>query len=251
MAKRRQGLADSGGRTFPEAETADSAKKAEPHFHGHRDRLRDRFLDAGADALADYEILELLLFSAIPRIDTKPIAKALLDRFGGLSEVLAAPRERLQEVEGIGEGAATFLKAVHAAIVRAMRSELTGRPLLNSWDKLTDYCRAAMGQDPVESFRVLFLDAKNALIRDEVQNRGTISETAAYPREVIKRALELSASAVILVHNHPSGDPTPSMADVQLTKTIVAAGKPLGVQVHDHLVVGRHRVASFRSLGFL
>jgi len=248
MAKRRQSLADSGGRVFPET---DAAPAPTPHYHGHRDRLRDRFTEAGADALADYEILELLLFSAIPRTDTKPIAKALIDRFGGLAAVLGAPRERLLEIGGIGEGTATFLKTVHAATVRAMRSDLTGRPLLNSWDKLTDYCRAAMGQDAIESFRVLFLDAKNALIRDELQNRGTVSETAAYPREVIKRALELSASAVILVHNHPSGDPTPSMADVQLTKTIVAAGKPLGVAVHDHLVVGRHRVASFRSLGFL
>lgn len=248
MAKRRQSLADSGGRVFPET---DAAPAPTPHYHGHRDRLRDRFTEAGADALADYEILELLLFSAIPRADTKPIAKALLDRFGNLPGVLAAPPERLREVTGIGESAATFLKTVHAATVRAMRADLKDRPLLNSWDKLTDYCRAAMGQDAVESFRVLFLDARNALIRDELQNRGTVSETAAYPREVIKRALELSASAVILVHNHPSGDPTPSMADVQLTKTIVAAGKPLGVAVHDHLVVGRHRVASFRSLGFL
>jgi DNA repair protein RadC len=251
MARRRRGLADSGGRVFPEADASGSGKKDTPHYHGHRDRLRERFADAGAEALADYELLELLLFHAIPQRDTKPLAKALLARFGGLATVLAAPPAQLMEVDGIKEKTATFLKAVHAAGLRAMRSDLKDRLLLNSWDRLTDYCRAAMAQDPVESFRVLFLDAKNALIRDEVQARGTVNETAAYPREVIKRALELSASAVILVHNHPSGDPTPSLADVQLTKTIVAAGKAMNIAVHDHLVVGRNTVASFRSLGFL
>jgi DNA repair protein RadC len=223
----------------------------EPHYLGHRDRLRERFLMGGADTLPDYELMELVLFAAIPRRDVKPLAKALLTRFGGFAEVIAAPRERLLEIDGIGEGVVTQLKVIEAAALRLSKTRLLGRPALSSWAALLDYCAAAMARSQREEFRVLFLDRKNILIADEVQSAGTIDHTPVYPREIVKRALELAASALILVHNHPSGDPTPSRADIEMTRQIQDAAKPLGIAVHDHLVIGRSGHASFKSLGLL
>lgn len=218
---------------------------------GHRARLRQRFASGGADAMPDYELLELTLFAAIPRRDTKPLAKLLLARFGSFAEVIAAPRARLLEVPGVGETVASHLKIVEAAARRAARTGVIGRPALSSWAALIDYCTAAMAREPVEQFRVLFLDRKNILVADEVQNRGTIDHTPVYPREIVKRALELSASALILVHNHPSGDPTPSRADIEMTREIASAAKALHIALHDHLVIGRSGHASFKSLGLL
>jgi DNA repair protein RadC len=219
-----------------------------PHYHGHRKRLRGRFNDAGADALADYELLELLLFRAKPRTDVKPVAKALLQKFGSLAEVMAAPRARLLEVDGVGEECATDLKIVHAAASRLLRGEVKGREILSSWSAVLDYCRAAQGFADTEQLRILFLDKRNKLIADEVQQVGTVDHTPIYPREVVKRALELAATAVILVHNHPSGDPTPSRADIDMTKAIIDVAKPLGIAVHDHIIVGRDGHASLKGL---
>jgi DNA repair protein RadC len=218
---------------------------------GHRERLRDRFINGGADAMPDYELLEMTLFAALPRRDTKPLAKALLARFGSFAEVIAAPRARLMEVKGVGEAVANHLKIVEAAAHRLAKTKVMGRPALSSWSALLDYCTAAMARSQNEEFRVLFLDRKNNLIADEVQNRGTVDHTPVYPREIIKRALELTASAIILVHNHPSGDPTPSKADILMTREIVTAAKALSITVHDHLVIGRGGHASFKSLGLL
>ena len=210
-----------------------------------------RFLKGGADAMPDYELLELTLFAAIPRRDTKPLAKALMARFGSFAEVIAAPRARLMDVPGVGETVANHLKIVEAAAQRLAKSQVMGRPALSSWSALLDYCTAAMARSDKEEFRVLFLDRKNVLIADKVQNKGTVDHAPVYPREVVKRALELSASAIILVHNHPSGDPTPSKADIAMTREIVTAAKALGISVHDHLVIGRAGHSSFKSLGLL
>jgi DNA repair protein RadC len=218
---------------------------------GHRERLRARFAKGGADAMPDYELLELTLFAALPRRDTKPLAKALLARFGSFAEVIAAPRARLMEVKGVGEAVANHLKIVEAAAHRLAKTSVIGRPALSSWSALLDYCTTTMARAQTEEFRVLFLDRKNVLIADEVQARGTVDHTPVYPRELVKRALELSASAIILVHNHPSGDPTPSKADILMTREIVAAAKALGLAVHDHLVIGRSGHASFKALGLL
>ena len=218
---------------------------------GHRERLRARFLKGGAEAMPDYELLELALFAAIPRRDTKPLAKALLRRFGSFAEVIAAPRERLLEIEGVGMSVANHLKIVEADAQRLTKTKVMGRPALSSWSALLDYCTAAMARSEKEEFRVLFLDRKNHLIADEVQNRGTVDHTPVYPREIIKRALELGASSIILVHNHPSGDPTPSKADIAMTREVTAAAKALGIALHDHLVIGRGGHASFKSLGLL
>ena len=218
---------------------------------GHRERLRARFVNGGADAMPDYELLEMTLFAALPRRDTKPLAKALLARFGSFAEVISAPRARLLEVKGVGEAVANHLKIVEAAAHRLAKTRVMGRPALSSWTALLDYCTAAMARSEKEEFRILFLDRKNNLIADEVQNRGTVDHTPVYPREIIKRALELTASAIILVHNHPSGDPTPSKADILMTREIVAAAKALSIAVHDHLVIGRGGHASFKSLGLL
>jgi DNA repair protein RadC len=220
----------------------------EPHYLGHRDRLRERFARGGADALPDYELLELLLFQIIPRRDVKPIAKALIKRFGSFAEVLAAPPSLLTEIDGIGDAAALQMKIVTAAATRLAKGAVADRPLLSSWTAVLDYCRAAMAFEAREQFRVLFLDKKNGLIADEVQQRGTVVHTPAYPREVVRRALELSATAVILVHNHPSGDPNPSAADVRMTRAIADAGRPLNVTVHDHIIVGRNGHASLRAM---
>jgi DNA repair protein RadC len=218
---------------------------------GHRERLRTRFLKGGADAMPDYELLELALFAAVPRRDTKPLAKALLARFGSFAEVIAAPAARLMEIQGAGESVVQQLKIVEAAAHRSAKTKVINRPALSSWTALLDYCTAAMARVTNEEFRVLFLDRKNVLIADEVQNRGTVDHTPVYPREIIKRALELSASSIILVHNHPSGDPTPSKADITMTREVVTAAKTLGIAVHDHLVIGRGGHASFKSLGLL
>jgi DNA repair protein RadC len=219
-----------------------------PHYHGHRERLRARFREAGPEALADYELLELVLFRAIPQRDVKPLAKALLHKFGSFAEVIAAPPARLHEVPGIGETVVTELKVMQAAASRLLRSEVKGREVLSSWSAVLDYCRAAQGFAETEQFRVLFLDKRNKLIADEVQQIGTVDHTPIYPREVVKRALELSATAIILVHNHPSGDPTPSRADIDMTKAIVDVAKPLGIAVHDHIIVGKDGHASLKGL---
>ncbi|HEX2255219.1 MAG TPA: DNA repair protein RadC [Afifellaceae bacterium] len=221
------------------------------HYHGHRERLRGRFLTQGADALPDYELLELALFRALPRRDTKPIAKDLLKRFGSLAEILAAAPSLLKEVDGVGDGVVVELKLIRAFAERLGRETVRRRPLLASWSALLDYCRTAMAFEEREQFRILFLDKKNALIADEVQQRGTVDHTPVYPREVVRRALELSATAIILVHNHPSGDPTPSRADIQMTRTIAETAKPLGIVVHDHLIIGREGHASFKGLGLI
>jgi DNA repair protein RadC len=219
-----------------------------PHYYGHRDRLRARFSEVGGDALPDYELLEIVLFRSIPRRDVKPIAKDLLRRFGSFAEVLAAPPALLAEVDGVGESVVTDLKIVEAAARRFAKGAVARRPVLSSWTSVIDYCRTAMAFSEKEQFRLLFLDRRNALIADEVQQSGTIDHTPVYPREVVKRALELSASAVILVHNHPSGDPTPSSADIKMTREIVDVAKPLGIVVHDHIIVGREGHASLKGL---
>lgn len=222
-----------------------------PHYVGHRERLRERFFNAGSDALPDYELLELTLFAAVPRRDVKPLAKALIARFGGFAEVIAAPRERIMEVEGVNIAVATHLKIVDAAARRLAKTRVLGRPALASWSALIDYCAAAMARAQKEEFRVLFLDRKNVLIADEVLSTGTIDHTPVYPREIVKRALELAATAIILVHNHPSGDPTPSKADITMTRDVADAAKALGIVVHDHVIVGRSGHISFKSLGLL
>ncbi len=245
MAKKK----DTSSSEFPGFnETLQLTPKLEkPHYAGHRDRLKQRFRDA-PDALADYELLELLLFRAIRRADTKPIAKALLNRFGSIAEVLAAPERLISEIPGAGPTVALELKLVEAVAKRSARSTVMEREVLSSWDKLIKYCTAAMAFETREQFRILFLDKKNKLIADEVQQTGTVDHTPVYPREVVKRALELSATAVILVHNHPSGDPTPSRADIEMTKQLVTAAKALNITVHDHVIIGKHGHASLRSL---
>jgi DNA repair protein RadC len=222
-----------------------------PHYFGHRERLRARFLAAGADAMPDYEILELVLTTILPRRDVKPLAKALMAKFGGFADAIGAPIEQLIEIDGIKEATAIQLKVIEAAALRLSKTRLLNRPVLSSWNALLDYCAAAMARAPQEEFRVLFLDRKNVLIADEVQSQGTVDHTPVYPREILRRALEHSASAMILVHNHPSGDPTPSRADIEMTNEIVQAAKALRIAVHDHLVVGRGGTASFKALGLL
>ncbi len=227
---------------------ADRLPDAAEHYLGHRERLRDKYRDHGDTSLADYEILELLLFRSIPRRDTKPLAKALLARFGSLAGVFGAPVSLLQEVKGIGENVALDLKLVATVGQRILRSELREKQVLSSWSSVIDYCHAAMAYEAREQFRILFLDKRNALIADEIQGKGTVDHTPVYPREVVRRALELSATAIILVHNHPSGDPTPSRADIDMTKTIVDTAKPLGITVHDHIIIGKDGHASLKGL---
>ena len=219
-----------------------------PTYLGHRERLRDRFTTGGADAMPDYELLEMVLFRAIKRGDTKPIAKALLARFGSFAEVISAPDQLLMEIKGVGPSVVTELKLIRAAALRLSKGEVINRPVLGSWNTIVDYCRAAMAFEDREQFRILFLDKKNQLIADEVQQQGTVDHTPVYTREVIKRALELGSTAIILAHNHPSGDPTPSMADVEMTKKIIAAGEKLGILIHDHIIIGRKGTVSFRNL---
>lgn len=215
---------------------------------GHRERARERFRKIGGDALEDYELLELLLFSNYPRQDTKAIAKALLARFGSFSAVLAAPIERLTEVDKVGMAAATTIKLSQAAAQRYARDAVGKRTILDSWSALMDYCRAQMAFEDKEQFRILFLDKKNGLIADEVQQTGTVDHTPVYPREVIKRALELSATAIILAHNHPSGDPEPSRADIEMTKSIRDIAEPMGIVLHDHVIIGRDGHYSMKAM---
>lgn len=222
-----------------------------PHHHGHRDRLRERFLKAGGEALADYELLELFLYRSIPRRDVKPLAKALISAFGDLGGVASAPLDRLTALDGVSDRIAADLKLLAALAERMAREQVIDRPVLSSWSALVAYCRTALQHERAEQFRVLFLDRKNRLIADEILGRGTVDHAPVYPREVMRRALALDAGALILVHNHPSGDPTPSGADIEMTRAIAAAGKPFSILVHDHLVVGRESTASFRSLGLM
>ncbi len=232
-------------------EAAPAPAKAKPHYHGHRQRLRERFMATGGEGMPDYELLELVLAIAIPRADVKPLAKALLGELKSFNGVITAAPEALGRVKGMGEVSVAALKVVQAAAVRLARAEIMDRPVIASWDRLLDYCMAAMGHEKVEQTRVLFLDRKNRLIADERQNRGTVDHTPLYPREVVKRALELGASAIILVHNHPSGDATPSRADIDVTREVQDAAAKLGIALHDHLIISREGPASFRSLGLL
>jgi DNA repair protein RadC len=220
----------------------------EPHYHGHRMRLRERFHGAGPDALSDYELLEMVLFSARSRGDVKPLAKTLIKKFGSFAEVMHAPEARLREVDGVGDVTITQIKLIAAAASRIAKGQLKQRTLLSSWNDVIDYCRTSMAFADKEQFRILFLDKRNQLIADEVQQVGTVDHTPVYPREVIKRALELSATAILLVHNHPSGDPTPSSADIQMTKAIIDIAGPLGISVHDHIIVGKNGHASMKGL---
>ena len=221
---------------------------APPQHLGHRERLRDRFMTGGANAVPDYELLEMVLFRAVTRGDTKPLAKTLIARFGSFAEVISAPANLLMEVKGVGPAVVTELKLIRAAALRLAKGEVVNRPVLGTWQSILDYCRAAMAFEDIEQFRILFLDKKNQLITDEVQQQGTVDHTPVYTREVMKRALELAASAIILVHNHPSGDPTPSLADIDMTKKIIQAGEKLNILVHDHIIIGRKGHVSFRSL---
>ncbi len=221
---------------------------APPHYLGHRERLRERFRKGGTDALAEYELLELILFRAMPRRDVKPLAKALIARFGSFAATVSARPERLREIEGLGDAAIVELKIVEAAARRLAKSSIENRPSLSSFSAVVDYCRTTMAFLDHEEFRVLFLDKKNHLIADEVQGIGTVDHAPVYPREIMRRALELSASAIILVHNHPSGDPQPSAEDIHLTHQIIAVGKPLKVAVHDHLIIGKHGHVSLKGL---
>ena len=246
-----------------EAEAAEAAPAAKPHYHGHRARLRQRLLDGGTDSLPDYELLELMLTPADPRGDTKPLAKALLKQFGNLARLVAAPIEDLRKVEivvetargpvtrRLNDAAIAVLQVQRAIALRLLRQELRERAVLSSWKQVLAYVRAAMAHERTEQFRILFLDKKNQLIKDEVQQRGTVDHAPVYPREVVKRALELNASALILVHNHPSGDPTPSRSDIDMTKEIQKAAAALGVLVHDHLIIGADGHASLKGLGLM
>lgn len=231
--------------------TTEKQKKPKPHYHGHRDRLRARFLEGGVSALADYELLELYLFRSIPRRDVKPMAKDLIEKFGSFAETIVAPIALLAEVKGISEKTALDLKILQAGAIKLGQQNVMNRPILSSWTALLDYCRSVMQFENKEQFRVLFLDRKNRLIADEVLGQGTIDRAPVYPREVIKRALELGASALILAHNHPSGDPTPSASDIEMTTNMVIAAKAINISVHDHLIIGRNDIASFKALGLM
>lgn len=234
-----------------EADFARLPDRLPSYIADHRKRLRSRFMDGGATAMPDYELLELLLFRAIPRQDVKPLARLLLDTFGDFNRVVSAAPARLLMVKGVGEAIVLELKIVEASAQRLMRAKVMNRPILTSWDALVDYCHTAMSHRETEQFRILFLDRKNVLIADEEQAKGTVDHVPVYPREVVKRALELNASALILVHNHPSGDPTPSDADISMTAQIQDAAQVLGITLHDHLIIGKSRELSFRAQGYL
>lgn len=229
----------------------DSAQPVEPHHTGHRQRLRERFAAHGPDALADYELLELVLFSLIPRRDVKPLAKRLLAAFGGLPEVMNAAPADLEKVEGISKNTALALKAITALANRGTRAALLNRPVLSNWTRLMEYCRATMAHEKREHFRILFMNKKNELIADEIQGSGTVDHTPAYPREIMKRALELGATAMILLHNHPSGDPNPSQADIEMTARIIESARPFEIVIHDHVIVSRNGHTSFKALGLM
>ncbi len=248
------GATDAGAVASPSGSGSGEAARPAvegPHHLHHRSRLRARFLSAGPAGVADYEMLELVLFRAIPRRDVKPLAKRLLAQFGDFNGVISAPPPRLAEIQGVGDAVICELKIVEAAAHRLARARVMNRPALSSWDALMDYCKTTMAHRETEQFRILFLDRKNILVADEEQARGTVDHVPVYPREVVKRALELNASALILVHNHPSGDPTPSQTDVEMTRRIDDAAKSVGIVIHDHVVVGKASDASFRALGLL
>ncbi|MEM7190408.1 MAG: DNA repair protein RadC [Pseudomonadota bacterium] len=221
------------------------------HQQGHRARLRERFITAGPASVADYEMLELVLFRAIPRRDVKPLAKRLIEEFSDFNGVISAPIPRLNAVSGIGPAVVLELKIIEAAAHRLARAKVMHRNALSSWTALMAYCKTSMAHRETEQFRILFLDRKNVLIADEEQAKGTVDHVPVYPREVVKRALELNASALILVHNHPSGDPTPSKADIDMTRQIERAAKAVGITVHDHVIVGKEEDVSFRGTGLL
>ncbi len=222
-----------------------------PDHAGHRSRLRQRFMQNGGDGLPDYELLELVLFPSLPRRDTKPLAKALLARFGSFAEVISAEPAELKSVKGVGDAAVVALKTVRAAALRLSLGEVMNRPVLSSWDKLMQYCRASMAYEKAEQFRILFLNKKNVLMADEVQQQGTVDHTPVYPREVVKRALELGATALIMVHNHPSGDPAPSRGDIEMTREVREVAETLGIVLHDHVIVSKNGNSSFKSMGLL
>lgn len=240
-------LLGSAGPALP----SDPARPTPTSTEGHRRRMRARLLTAGPDSVADHELLEMVLFLALPRRDTKPIARALLARFGSFAAAVSAPTTDLRGIEGVGDAGAAALKTVQAAALRLVKAEVQDRPVLTHWQALIDYLTASMGRDRVEQFRVLFLDSKNRLLADEAQSRGTVNHSPVYPREVVKRALDLHASALILAHNHPSGDPAPSRDDVAMTKEVKQAADALGLVLHDHVVVGNGRCWSFRAEGLL
>ncbi|UXN07548.1 RadC family protein [Bartonella sp. HY761] len=225
--------------------------KEKMHYEGHRQRLRQRFIETDGQGLADYELLELLLFRSLPRADTKPLAKALLHHFGTLADVLGADIKRLIEVKGCGESIALDLKIIGTTITKANRASINKRNIFSSWDKVIDYCTSVMAHETIEQFRILFLDKKNGLIADEVHQSGTIDHIPVYPREVMKRALELAAAAIILVHNHPSGDPTPSREDISMTIKLMEVAKGLNINIIDHLIIGRNGYVSLKSLGLI
>ena len=239
-----------GKKDLREASAHFTVEDDKPDYHGHRDRLRARFL-ADAEGLPDYELLELLLFAAIPRRDTKAIAKALLKRFGSFGEVISASPDDLKDVDGIGDSAAVVLKGVQAAAQRLLQTKVKAGPVISTWNDLISYCTAQMAYQPIEQFRGLYLDRKNKLITDEAQQQGTVDHTPVYPREVVKRALELNASALIVVHNHPSGDPKPSRADVEMTRKIKEAAAAVSITLHDHVIVSRGGHVSFKSEGLI
>ena len=235
-----------------EAVPAPPASGKQPSYIAdHRQRLRARFMQGGAAAIPDYELLELVLFRAIPRRDVKPLARALMDRFGDFNRVITAPEPRLRDISGVGDAVIVELKVIEAAAHRMARSRVMRQHVLSGWDALLDYCHTTMAHRETEQFRVIYLDRKNVVIGDEEQGKGTVDHVPVYPREVAKRALELNASALILVHNHPSDDPTPSQADIDMTQQIFAACSALGLTLHDHLIIGKSRELSFRSEGYL
>jgi len=234
---------------FPAAPAAPARQPS--YIRDHRARLRERFVQGGAGAMPDYELLEMVLFRANARADMKPLARRLIEAFGDFNRVLSAAPERLREVAGVGDSTVVELKLIEAAAQRLARARVMQRPVVSSWDALIDYCHTAMAHRETEQFRVLYLDRKNVLVADEAQAQGTVDHVPVYPREVIKRALDLNASALILVHNHPSGDPTPSRADIDMTRRIDEAARAMGIELHDHIIVGRSRELSFRAQGMI
>jgi DNA repair protein RadC len=247
MSTRERGA----GPSLFEPSAAADAKGAANLLAQHRERLRTRFLSADAESFADYELLELLLFYSVDRVDVKPLAKQLLHDFGSLGAVLGGAPERLRKYPRVSDRTVAHFRAIREAMRRLLYAEVADRPVVSSWQQLLDYCRATLADEQTERFRVLFLDRKNKLIRDEIQQKGTVDHTPVYPREVIKRALELGASALILVHNHPSGDPSPSRSDIEMTREVRDAGEKLGIRVHDHIVVGKREARSFKAMGLL
>lgn len=248
---RANGFADACLPLFAAGEPVTGDGRLPSYIRDHRQRLRERFMQGGAAALPDYELLELLLFRAIPRRDVKPLARALLDMFGDFNGVISAPPERLGALPGVGPAVICELKLVEAAAHRLARARVLHRPVMSGWDALLDYCRTSMAHRDTEQFRIFFLDTKNTLIADEDQARGTVDHVPVYPREVVKRALALNATALILVHNHPSGDPTPSQSDIAMTAQIAQAAGSLGITLHDHIIIGKSRELSFRAEGLL